>query len=216
MTATTLTPTVSLQHVSKRYARGAEIIVAVDDASLELWAGSSTVISGPSGSGKTTLLNLVIGWDTPDDGLIAPAVRQAGWSALAVVPQRLGLIESITIAENVALPGRVRPLAIAPLDMMERLGIAHLAARFPGEVSLGEQQRAACARALAAQPAMLVADEPTSHQDAVNTERITAELAHAAANGCAVVVATHDPRVAVHATQRYSLVDGRLAPAEIR
>lgn len=206
-----MTPTLSLQHVSKRYARGSETVVAVDDASLDLWPSSSIVISGPSGSGKTTLLNLIIGWDAPDAGVIAPAVRPTGWSSLAVIPQRLGLIDYITLAENVALPGRAGSLPIAPSEMMERLGIAHLAARFPGEVSLGEQQRAACARALVARPAMLVADEPTSHQDAANTERITAELAHAAAGGCAVVVATHDPRVTARATERYSLVDGRLA-----
>jgi len=94
--------------------------------------------------------------------------------------------------------------------LMVDLGIDHLARRFPGETSLGEQQRTAVARALVSAPRLLVVDEPTSHQDDHNTHRISALLRAAAESGSAVLVATHDRRVTGHATVHHRIVDGRL------
>jgi putative ABC transport system ATP-binding protein len=201
---------VRLERVTKAYRRGAETVVAVASATVAVEPGSLTVVTGPSGSGKTTLLNLVLGWEQPDSGRRHPATSPDDWTALAVVPQRLGLIEQCTIGENVALPGRVRPLADDPTRLMAELGIDHLADRFPFEISLGEQQRTAVARALVGGPRLLVVDEPTSHQDDRNTHRISELLRAAAGSGSAVLVATHDPRVARHGTVHHRIVDGHL------
>ena len=204
-------PRVRLVGATKTYRRGVETIVAVDDATMELAPGSLIVVAGPSGSGKTTLLNLLLGWETPDAGRREPPIGRATWDRLAVVPQRLGLVEHCTIGENVAMPGRAVPLAVDAAALMRRLGIDHLADRFPAETSLGEQQRTAVARALVTAPQVLIADEPTSHQDEVNTRRIGALLREAASGGSSVVVATHDPRVAELADVRLTIADGRLA-----
>lgn len=202
---------VRLVGASKSYRRGAETIAAVRAATLELTAGTVTVISGPSGSGKTTLLNLILGWEALDHGSREPETPATDWSSTAVIPQRLGLLDHCTIVENVSLPGRVTELVLDPHDVMRRLAIDHLADRFPQETSLGEQQRAAVARALVCQPRLLVADEPTSHQDDTNTHRIAELLVQAAERGSCVVIATHDQRVAEHAHHHLHLTDGRLA-----
>ena len=205
-------PVVVLDRVTKFFVRGAETITAVARASLELHAGTFTVVRGPSGSGKTTLLNLVLGWDDPDEGTVRGVGGAPGWSSVAVVPQRLGLLEHLTVAENLTLPRRRDGGPQDLADVSSRLGIAHLADRFPADTSLGEQQRVAVARALLGAPRLLVADEPTSHQDEERTEQIHDGLVAAAANGAAVLVATHDPRIAVHATHRFVMTDGHLVP----
>ena len=204
-------PIVVLDHVTKRFVRGAETITAVAGASLELLPGTFTVIRGPSGSGKTTLLNLVVGWDEPDEGTVRGVDGRPTWASVAVVPQRLGLLEHLTVAENLTLPGRRNGGEADVIGISSRLGIAHLADRFPAETSLGEQQRVAVARALVGSPLLLVADEPTSHQDEERTEQIHDELVAAAARGTAVLVATHDPRIAVHATRQFDMTDGHLS-----
>lgn len=185
-----------VERVTKRYRRGREIVTAVDSASFEVAAGQITGLVGPSGSGKTTLLDIVVGGLAPDDGDVTGLPAEPAWSDLAVVPQALGLLTELTIGENVDLPRRLG--TETPLDtdeVMAGLGIAHLPDRTPDEVSLGEQQRAAVARALLAVPRLLVADEPTSHQDGVNVERVVTALRDSTRAGSAVLVATHDPRV---------------------
>ena len=175
---------VRVENVTKRYRRGRETITAVDAASFEVMAGEITGLVGPSGSGKTTLLDIVVGGDEPDEGRVA------------VVPQALGLLPELTIRENIDLPRRLG--TTTPLDtdtVMIDLGIAALVDRAPDEVSLGEQQRTAIARALVTSPRLLVADEPTSHQDEANVDRVVAVLHERAQNGSGVLVATHDPRV---------------------
>lgn len=209
-------PIVRLVQARKSYRRGAEEVVAVRDATLALAPGTLTVVSGPSGSGKTTLLNLLLGWEALDEGERIPADPVANWAATAVIPQRLGLLAHCTIGENVALPGRAVPLLLDPAEVVHRLGLAHLTDRFPAETSLGEQQRAAVARALVTRPRLLVADEPTSHQDEVSTRQVCALLVDAATHGACVVVATHDHRVADHADHHLHLTDGRLEPGPVR
>lgn len=196
--------------LGRSFVRAAETVHAVRDASFTLSPGTMTVLSGPSGSGKTTLLNLVIGWERPDTGTVAGVPGSNHWSQLAVVPQRLGLITSMTVAENVALPLRVERSDHDVDALMHALGIRHLGDRFPDETSLGEQQRTAVARALVAHPAVLVLDEPTSHQDVDHATQIIEQLVAAAAAGSTVLVATHDRRVSSHADQLLDIVDGRL------
>jgi ABC-type lipoprotein export system ATPase subunit len=191
-----MTIVVRLTDVTKRHHRGRETVTAVDHVSLELPAGSMIALVGPSGSGKTTLLNLIVGGDVPDEGVVDGPPDRADWSRLAIVPQTLGLLPELTMGENIRFPLRLgAPVATDPGEVMELLGIGALADRPPEETSLGEQQRAAVARALVTSPALLVADEPTSHQDEANTDRVTAALAEVAATGSCVFVATHDSRM---------------------
>jgi putative ABC transport system ATP-binding protein len=199
---------VEVRRVTKRFRRGPEIVTAVREASFLLRRGSLTVLSGPSGSGKTTLLNLMLGWETPDEGAVTGIPKRLTWSDLAVVPQSLGLLEHLTLAENVSLPGRVARLDLDPVEVMTSLGIAHLAHRFPAETSLGEQQRAACARSLVVRSRLVIADEPTSHQDDASVHRIIDQLVAAASGGSAVLVATHDERLAAVSTHLLSMEDG--------
>jgi putative ABC transport system ATP-binding protein len=204
---------VSVGGVTKRFVRGPEIVTAVDGATFSLRRGSLTVLSGPSGSGKTTLLNLVVGWERADAGTVTGIPPRPTWSDLAVVPQSLGLLDHLTLEENVSFAGRVTGLVRDPHEVMASLGIARLADRFPAETSLGEQQRAACARALVSRPRLLVADEPTSHQDEVSVHLIVEQLLDAVAAGSAVLVATHDERLVEVCDQLLRMDDGLVVVA---
>lgn len=206
--------TVRVEQVTKRYRRGSEIVTAVDRATLELRPGTMTGLVGPSGSGKTTLLNLLLGGDEPDEGAVHGVPTEPDWSLSAVVPQSLGLLDELTLAENVTLPVRLgaTPTRSAE-ELMGRLGIAALADRSPRETSLGEQQRAAVARALLTGCELLVVDEPTSHQDEANVLIVVDALAAHAAEGAAVIVATHDARVVARCDPVLHIRDGVVAPA---
>lgn len=201
-----------LREVTRRFRTRAESITAVDAASFELRSGEVVGLVGPSGSGKTTLLHLVLGWETPDAGSVEfDPHLPAGWSGLAVVPQELGLLPELTARQNVELAGRLGgPLAESALDLFDRLGLAQLAERLPSELSHGEQQRVAVARAVACGPSLLVADEPTAHQDELNADRIMEILHQVADEGGAVFVATHDERVLDSVDRILRIADGQL------
>lgn len=202
MTLTTST-TVVLDAVglTKTFRRGSEDVRALAGASLQVGAGELVTMIGPSGSGKTTLLSIVAGWARPDDGAISwrgaplPHPEQLTWRDVAVVPQTLGLLEELSIRENVALPARLGPEGVEEPDdldpLLDALGLSGLADRLPDEVSLGEQQRAAVARAVILRPTLLIADEPTGHQDAGWTRGILDVLRAFVASGGACLVATH-------------------------
>lgn len=204
-----MTIVLRLTDVTKRYTRGREVVTAVDHVSFELSSGSLIALVGPSGSGKTTLLNVIVGGDEADEGVVEGPSGRADWSQLAIVPQSLGLLPELTMGENVGLPLRLGARGATDVAaVMELLAIGALADRPPVETSLGEQQRAAVARALVTVPALLVADEPTSHQDEGNTDRVTAALADAAAAGSCVFVATHDSRMLDHCDRVLRMTDG--------
>ncbi len=208
---------VELAGAGVSYRRGVETVEAVVDASLTLTAGVITALLGPSGSGKSTLLDVLAGWREPDRGTATrhPDLRP-GWRGLGMVPQDLGLLPELTVAENLALPGVVSRQDIGRRAdrLLERCGLADLADRPTTMISMGEQQRVAVARSLVLEPQVVIADEPTAHQDEANGALIIDLLAETAANGAAVIVATHDPRVVGRVDRAIEMTDGRLGPVE--
>jgi ABC-type lipoprotein export system ATPase subunit len=204
--------------LSKAYRRGDEVVHALDDVSLTLRAGELVGLVGRSGSGKTTLLNVIAGWEHAEAGTIhRSGARSAtpGWDELAVVPQKLGLFDELSVRENLEYPARLH-LRLEELrgrvdELMEDLGIAHLAARYPKETSLGEQQRTAVARALVLAPTLVLADEPTGHQDAVSERRVLEAFGRAAAEGGSCLIATHNASLAPRLDRVLEMADGRLA-----
>lgn len=198
-------PVVSVEHLTKEYDGRA----VVDDVSLELRAGELGVVLGRSGSGKSTLLMAAGGWVAPDAGsVVTPGTS---WQKTSYLAQRFGLLPELTVAENVGLPLRLAGLSEDGVgDLLEQLGLGGLALRLPAETSIGQQQRTALARALVTQPAALLADEPSSHQDGATAERVWAALADACARGSACLVATHDTAAADRANRVWRLEDGRI------
>ena len=193
-------------------ATGREVLAGLD---LAVAAGEIVALVGRSGSGKTTLLTLVAGFDRADAGTVArPGGDEGRWSELAVLPQSLGLLGELTVAENVLLPLRLAGTGhpSAADELLGRLGIAHLADRYPAEVSLGEQQRTALARAAIVRPRLLLADEPISHQNDAWARAMMELVVDLAAGGTACLLATHN-EVAVDVAHRVvELRDGHLHP----
>ncbi len=179
---------------------------------LHVDAGELVVIKGRSGSGKSTLLALVAGLCQPGSGTVSVLGRRPtldmAWSELAIVPQVLALAAELSIGENVDdCASRADRTAVAAL--LHRLDVIELADRTISEVSMGQQQRAAVARAMVADPKVLLADEPTSYQDDIHTAVVVEALRHAADRGAAVLVATHDDTVAVTADRVIELTSSR-------
>ena len=208
-----------LLDVHKDYVRGRETVHALRGISMHVSRGEMVVLLGRSGSGKTTLLNCVAGWERPDSGQVHVAPGLPGgteWQRVAVVPQRLGLLDELTLAENVALPARLAGHDDGRADaaaLLSDLGVGHLRDRMPAEVSLGEQQRAAIARALVLGPRLLLADEPTGRLDEELSAQVLDTIRRLCAeHGTAALVASHDPLAVEHAHRVLRLHDGRIAP----
>jgi putative ABC transport system ATP-binding protein len=205
--------------LTKTYRRAAEDVHALAGASLHVASGELITLIGPSGSGKTTLLSMLAGWDRPDSGEIAwlgaslPHPERLTWRDVAVVPQTLGLLEELSIRENVELPLRLGGVGDGKVhagQLLETLGLTALADRLPDEISLGEQQRAAVARALVLEPRLLIADEPTGHQDAGWTRGVLDVLRAFASAGGACLVATHHRAFVRFADRVLAIEDGRV------
>lgn len=200
---------------------------ALADASLEVRAGEVLALMGPSGSGKSTLLHCLAGILRPDagrvryDGQDLTAMTDAERSALrrsdfGFVFQFGQLVPELTCEENVALPlrlsgtGRREALATAR-RWLDRLEVPEVARKRPGQVSGGEGQRVAVARALVTRPRVVFADEPTGALDSLNGERVMQLLVAAAREaGAAVVLVTHEPRVAAYSDREAVVRDGRV------
>lgn len=204
--------------VRKWFRSGHERVVPVDGVDLRLVAGEVVVLTGPSGSGKTTLLQIVAGFQEPDEGAVRwpSGTGLPAWREVAIVPQSLGLLPELTVAENVAVPllaGGIPPVDVAERvrSMLETVDIAGLADRLVGEASLGQQQRVAVARALVIEPIVLLADEPTSHQDGDHADLLLTALRSAAERSTACLIAGHDPRLLAAADRVVHLEAGRLA-----
>lgn len=189
----------------------------LDGIDLALGEGEVVALVGRSGSGKTTLLTIVAGLDAPDGGTVeidgeAVGRGDVAWHLLAMLPQALGLLDELTVAENVELPLRLlrRGASSEVDDLLERLGLAHLADHLPGQISLGEQQRTALARAVVARPRLLLADEPISHQNDAWARVMVELVGELASEGMACLLATHNTVAGAIADRVVELHDGRL------
>jgi putative ABC transport system ATP-binding protein len=208
----------SARDLVKSYRRGPEEVHALAGVTFDLHPGEVVGLVGPSGSGKTTLLNLVVGWEEPDSGTIewsgqhVPAADRM-WDELAIVPQRLGLVEELSVAENIRLPLRLGGRESSEnraQQLMEDLGLAAFADRAPTEISLGEQQRTGLARALVCSPRLLLADEPTGHQDAVWGRGVLRTIRRAAEAGTTTLIATHNEEVLKYVDRLLAIRDGEV------
>ncbi len=268
--ATPGAPVIDASGLAKTYKRGPEEVHALNGVSFRLDAGEVVALVGRSGSGKTTLLNVLAGWEEPDTGRIVWRGRELArpallpWSDLALVPQSLGLIDELSVRENIELPGRLsrrrsrdrsahdgpsrpvtsqddpgRPLTsqglggVRPNDatgafplqdhpqdlspgapdaeeLLDSLGLRDFADRTPDQISIGEQQRTALARALVVSPRLLLADEPSGHQDAVWAAGVFEALRRAAARGSACLVATHNHEFLDYVDRTLSIANGVL------
>jgi putative ABC transport system ATP-binding protein len=207
--------------LTKSFRRGAEEVHALRAVSFALRPGELVALVGPSGSGKSTLLNVLCGWEEPDAGgldwrgeLAGRCAAAFGWAELALVPQALGLLSDLTLAENVLLPARLSRRLARFADragsLLALFGVAQLAGRYPQQASLGEQQRCAVARALLLRPALLLADEPTAHQDAGWTRVLFGAFRELVEGGSVCLVATHDPQTWQYADRVLVMQDGEL------
>ena len=215
---------IALDGVTKRYTTRAGQVNALNDISLEIPSGQFVALRGPSGSGKTTLLMVMAGMLRPSAGTVAVAqqdIYALGQQARArfrarhvgFVFQMFHLVPYLNIAENVALAARVPGGADRRSDvpqLLEQLGLAGRATHKPGELSAGEKQRTAIARALLNRPQIILADEPTGNLDPDNATTVMKHLADFQRTGGTVVVATHGPAAEAFATQVVSLREGRL------
>jgi len=212
-------PVLEVHGVTKTYRRGTESVHAVSDATLELRNGEIAALIGRSGSGKTTLLNVIGGWEVADSGQIRWSEGgglgpSPAWSDLAVLPQKLGLLDELTVRENVEYPvrlsGKLAELEDSVDEVVDALLLTPLRNRYPSETSVGEQQRTALARAVVLSPRVLLADEPTSHQDERSAEAAMGALRRAADQGTACLLATHSEEVLPYLNRVLRMEDGRI------
>ena len=216
-------PVLSANKLTKVYQRGREQVQAVNGISFEIARGEFVAITGPSGAGKTTLLNLIGCMDAPTSGTLIISGREAQRlnekertrlrrEQLGFVFQHFGLIPTLTVAENVALPAMFahRNGSARVEELLERVGLIQRSHHRPYQLSGGEMQRAAIARALVNEPRLILADEPTGNLDAATGESIISLFQNLNREGMTIVVVTHNPSMAAAAQRRLALRDGRL------
>ena len=213
-----------LTGVSKRYRRGEEVVTALRDVSFALAAGEMVALVGPSGCGKSTTLNLIAGVDRPDEGRVVVCDKDLATASEAdlvrarrhdvgVVFQAFYLMPHLTVAENIALPLALDGHRDGPrvAELLERVGLAQRRNHFPGELSGGEQQRTAVARALVHRPAIVLADEPTGSLDSASGAAVLQLMDELRREeGSALLLATHDESLATLADRVIRLRDGAI------
>jgi putative ABC transport system ATP-binding protein len=207
--------TVILESIAKSFARGAGRVDVLRGVDLTVTPGEIVMIRGRSGTGKTTLLSILAGWLEADSGTVRWHPRIApdpgAWHNVAVIPQTLGMLGELTVRDNVGLPHRLGSATYDGMDVMVELEVDGLADRWIDAVSLGEQQRAAIARAAAANPRLILADEPTSHLDPRRLRMVWDLLRRMAAeHGTSVIAATHDPEALLFADRILEIQNGVL------
>jgi len=217
---------IELSGIRKTYRQGGSDIHALDGIDLHVAPGQFVAIMGPSGSGKSTLLNVLGGLDRPDSGryrlaqdeisaLDDDAASDVRNRRIGFVFQSFHLLPRLTVLENVLLPQRYarQPDPQAPeraRALLERIGLGHRVDHLPGQLSGGQLQRAAIARALLNQPALLLADEPTGNLDSNSAADVMSLLRELHAGGQTLVMVTHDPAIAASAQRTIHLRDGRI------
>jgi len=220
-------PIVVVEHLSKSYRRGDQLVPVLTDINLTIGRGDFVALMGPSGSGKSTLLNLIAGIDKPDGGRLVVAGEDitqlsesalAGWRAATVgfIFQFYNLMPVLDARGNVELPLLLTPLSRRQRReraalMLELVGLADRMDHYPNELSGGQQQRVAIARAIVTDPLLVIADEPTGDLDRGSAadilkllDRLNAEMAKT------IVMVTHDPRAAEAAHHLIYLDKGQL------
>ena len=218
---------VATDSLNKTYQLGNVEVEVLKGITLKVARGEFIAICGPSGSGKTTLLNIISGIDRPTSGKIRVlgqdlTAQDENFLAdfrcnnVGFVFQSYNLVSTLTVAENVAFPMEwsrkpEEKIETRVAELLETVGLQHRSNHFPAQLSGGEQQRVAFARALANNPALILADEPTGNLDTKNGQKITEMLRMLKANGKTVIVATHDPELMQLADRTDCLEDGRLA-----
>ncbi len=224
---------VTLRGLTKTYSHGGATVAALHDVDLDIQRGEFCAFVGPSGCGKSTLLNLIAGLDSPTSGDLVLDGQDTGtlsnfeWTkirreVIGIVFQAFHLVHGLTAEENIALPLMLRGEPSQAIqkrvdDMLEMVGMSHRRHHRPAEMSGGEQQRIAIARALAHRPRLLLADEPTgnidSHQGA---EIMTLIRTLATAGGQTVLLVTHSDQAAQAADYIWRMQDGRLVSRTVR
>jgi putative ABC transport system ATP-binding protein len=214
----------SAQGLRKSYGRGDGLVRAVDDVDLDIEPGETVAVMGPSGCGKSTLLHLLGGLDRPDSGQIVLAgerVDQLGERGLArlrrdavgFVFQAFYLMDELTAVENVELPALLagrspRAARARALELLDRTGLKNRARFLPSALSGGQRQRVAVARALANDPLLVLADEPTGNLDSASTLEVLRLFEDLHEAGQTLVVVTHDSRIAATADRLITMRDG--------
>jgi putative ABC transport system ATP-binding protein len=220
---------IELSNIRKTYRQGGSLIHALDGIDLRVAPGEFVAIMGPSGSGKSTLLNVLGALDRPDEGryrlaqdeistLNDDAASDVRNRRIGFVFQSFHLLPRLTLLENVLLPQRYarapQPQAEARARaLLERIGLGARMTHLPGQLSGGQLQRAAIARALLNEPALLLADEPTGNLDSNSAADVLALLRELHAAGQTLVLVTHDPAIAAGAQRTIHLRDGRIVEA---
>ena len=217
---------IHLQGIQKVFYTDEVETHALEDVHLQIKKGEYVAISGPSGCGKTTLLSLLGLLDTPTTGeyllegqpvaKLDPAQRaRVRNRQIGFIFQAFNLIGDLTVYENVELPLTYRGASATERKervqaALEKVGMSHRVKHYPAQLSGGQQQRVAVARAVAGDPAILLADEPTGNLDSVNGESVMELLRNLHRNGSTICMVTHDQRYAKHADREVDLFDGRV------
>lgn len=222
-------PVVELTNVVKHYKRGNETVCAVEGISFFLEKGEMTALVGPSGCGKSTCLNLITGVDIPDEGSITVngndittasrnALTQHRRFSVGTIFQSFHLLPQLTLEENVTIPLSISGKTnIERVDfLIERVGLSHRKHHYPSELSGGEQQRTAIARALVQSPAVVIGDEPTGNLDQHTGEQIIHLLDEIRSEEqITLLLATHDMNLAQKADRIIKMRDGRIVNGDV-
>jgi putative ABC transport system ATP-binding protein len=217
---------IALQGIKKVFYTDEVETHALSDIHLEIRNGEYVAIAGPSGCGKTTLLSILGLLDSPTDGtytldgqpvskLTASERARVRNRQIGFIFQAFNLIGDLTVYENVELPLTYRGMAADERrkrvqSALERVGMSHRMKHFPAQLSGGQQQRVAVARAVAGDPAILLADEPTGNLDSTNGEAVMELLRELHQGGATICMVTHDARYARHAGRSIHLFDGKV------
>ena len=219
---------VEVRGVSREFHTAGSVVHAVQDVTLDVPRGEFLAIIGRSGSGKTTLLNIIAGLDQPTSGTVLvdgqditrygdAEMTELRRHKIGFVFQSFGLLPLLSAAENVELALRIAGAGIRERsrrtnELLELVGLGPRSAHRPYELSGGEQQRVAVARALANHPPLLIADEPTGELDSATGAQIFQLLHDVATSGVTVITATHDPFVIEHVDRVVEMTDGAFRP----
>jgi len=219
-------PVIRLEEVTKVFLTEEVETHALSEVGLTIDPGEYVCIAGPSGCGKSTLLSIIGLLDSPTNGNYwlngepVPALTQSERvrirnREIGFIFQNFNLIGDLTVFQNVELPLTYRGMRDTERrervqESLEKVGMAHRAKHFPNQLSGGEQQRAAVARAIAGKPLVLLADEPTGNLDSRNGDAVMGLLDELHKEGATICMVTHDPRFARHAARTVHLFDGRI------